>query len=179
MTFGEFTEDGLVSTGEIKITLAILALLLAWPWGARCLGARWTGQGASNLALIPVVAASSTAILQLSFLVLQRGAMEVPRQDLARLVVVLGYSSGAAAIGSCLYLLGRAAESLPRGLRSLMMLALAGSFLFGTVGIALIPFGVAKNGWVVCPNPFVACIPLLAGFGVPSLIGRRWRFRGA
>lgn len=152
---------------EIIVVVLALALLLAWPFGARWLSRRVLSTQ-RRVSFVPLVAAS-VSILVLAIPLLLR------HMDAVRLSTVLLCTSVAAATGSCLVVLGLATAGLRTRTRLLAILLLFELLYFSVVPLTLIPFGVTPDGWWVEPSLLFSWVPFIAAFAAPALLIRRTR----
>ncbi len=152
---------------EIIVVVLALVLLLAWPFGAHWLSRRVLSTQ-RRVSCVPLVAAS-VSILFLAVPLLFR------QVDVVRLTTVLLCTSGAAATGSCLVVLGLATAGLPTSTRILAILLLFELLYFSVVPLTLIPFGMTPDGWWVEPSLLFSWVPFIAAFAAPALLIRRPR----
>ncbi|HEX5714895.1 MAG TPA: hypothetical protein VF179_01975 [Thermoanaerobaculia bacterium] len=152
---------------EITVGVLALVLLLAWPFGAHWLSHRVLSTQ-RRVSFVPLVAAS-VSILFLAIPLLFR------QIDVVRLSTVLLCTSGAAATGSCLVVLGLATAGLPTSTRLLAMLLLFELLYFSVVPLTLIPFRVTPGGWWVEPSSLFSWVPFIAAFAAPAFLIRRTR----
>jgi hypothetical protein len=157
----------LLTPFEIIVGGLALVLLLAWPFGAHWVSRRVLSTR-RRVSFVPLVAASVSVL----FLAIP---LSLRHLDVVKLSTVLLCSSGAAATGSCLVVLGLATAGLPTSTRLLAILLLFELLYFSVVPLTLIPFGITPGGWWVEPNPLFSWVPFIAAFAAPALLIRRTR----
>lgn len=167
MTLQSPIADDLITGPEVLLAAVAAILLLTWPLTALWVR-RQTGRKLIRILLVPVVAAFSTAVLLLLVLRPDRHPGEI-----ALALEILAFSSGSAAVGSCLMLMGAATQSLPRVAKFAAGSIVAAAFYFGVQALALIPFGQASSGWSDDPDPIVAWVPFVVAFVVPAALTRQ------